>query len=471
MKESSDVEKLIAYLAGEMPCDQAEEINGRLRSEPELRELLLALAVDESVLTDWAKSERIAMNLEDEVFSKESHSTEGRHKERAGSSLLPFPYWSVAAGVVLLISLGWLMKGAKTQEITPEVAARVIVSVDADWTDTRPDNSDRVYGGNYSLKDGSVELEFGDGAKVKMSGPAAFEIRSPDHLHLLSGKMVANIPDQSLGFVVTSPHSEVIDLGTEFGLLVEESGETEVHVLEGLVEVKSNDSKGGGGVQIEEGQARRFRPDNENNSSEIPVSSRVGLLGRHSPEGVEFLRGQVRLKETVDMGFQSQVSDSQNWIDVLSERSGVRLDAPLITTVASAGNYRNFDGISDTVPEGAVVDSYLLHFRPATKDEVDGVIRFDRPIVAVICTGEHLAESDFVVGISGLDYPDQVKPFRGLEPSGHQPNGTFHLAPEWKPDEVTLSKDRRTISIKAYANTARGIDQIRVLTLAESAAN
>ena len=49
--------------------------------------------------------------------------------------------------------------------------------------------------------------------------------------------MVARISDEALGFIVTSPRSELIDLGAKFGLSVDETGRTDAHVLGGLVEI------------------------------------------------------------------------------------------------------------------------------------------------------------------------------------------------------------------------------------------
>lgn len=56
--------------------------------------------------------------------------------------------------------------------------------------------------------------------------------------------------------------------------------------------------------------------------------------------------------------------------------------------------------------------------------------------------------------------------FRGLEPNGRPTAGNAReTRPGWQPDEIVLSQDRHTLSIRTFANTERGYDQIRVLTL------
>jgi hypothetical protein len=53
----------------------------------------------------------------------------------------------------------------------------------------------------------------------------------------LGGRLTARVPRAALGFTVLSPGGKVVDLGTEFGLSVEEGGATTVRVFDGLVAV------------------------------------------------------------------------------------------------------------------------------------------------------------------------------------------------------------------------------------------
>ena len=141
-----------------------------------------------------------------------------------------------------------------------------MAAVDADWRDAEPLTGSFLEAGSFQLDAGTVELEFNDGARVTLRGPAAFELKNANHLHVLSGNLVAQIPEQALGFLVTTPQSAIINLGTEFGLVVDDAGQTDVHVIDGLVEVyewRDLDKVTSleavqAGIKIQEGEARRL---------------------------------------------------------------------------------------------------------------------------------------------------------------------------------------------------------------------
>jgi len=85
---------------------------------------------------------------------------------------------------------------------------------------------------------GLAEIQFEVGAVVVLQGPADFEIKDAGRGYLYRGRAVAHVPERARGFVIDSPKGRVVDLGTEFGIAVDQSGETEVHVLEGRVEAR-----------------------------------------------------------------------------------------------------------------------------------------------------------------------------------------------------------------------------------------
>src|SRR5262249_60314943 len=55
MSRPDDAERLLAYLAGELPDADALALEARLKAEPRLAEQYLALARDEAVLNEWAR--------------------------------------------------------------------------------------------------------------------------------------------------------------------------------------------------------------------------------------------------------------------------------------------------------------------------------------------------------------------------------------------------------------------------------
>ncbi len=97
-----------------------------------------------------------------------------------------------------------------------------------------------VPAGAFKLDQGLVRLEFYSGASVTLEGKSELEIISVNEARCRSGQMRIHVPTHARGFKILTPDADVIDLGTEFGLKVSDSGKSEVHVFDGEVEVYPN---------------------------------------------------------------------------------------------------------------------------------------------------------------------------------------------------------------------------------------
>ena len=67
-------------------------------------------------------------------------------------------------------------------------------------------------------------------------GPRSPGAKGEQQAFLLEGKVSATVPEQAKGFTIATPRSRVLDLGTSFDLAVAANGDTELQVLDGLVE-------------------------------------------------------------------------------------------------------------------------------------------------------------------------------------------------------------------------------------------
>lgn len=93
-----------------------------------------------------------------------------------------------------------------------------------------------IYVGDRIATDGSLaSLRFDCGAEVVLKGPAELEVLSPMRATLLRGTLTARVEEPAHGFRIDTPNSRVIDLGTEFGLSVDEQGATNMVVFTGKV--------------------------------------------------------------------------------------------------------------------------------------------------------------------------------------------------------------------------------------------
>jgi hypothetical protein len=109
---------------------------------------------------------------------------------------------------------------------------------DAAW----PDGASLAVGspvpeGRFAIDSGLVQLEFLSGANVVVEGPADLDLKSSMRLVCRQGKLRAHVPPQAHGFTIDTPFHRAVDLGTEFAVDVSPDKRTEVHVLEGEVEL------------------------------------------------------------------------------------------------------------------------------------------------------------------------------------------------------------------------------------------
>ncbi len=99
-------------------------------------------------------------------------------------------------------------------------------------------------GQRLELAAGLVEVTFDDGAAVVLEGPATFDVRTRGQAHLHEGRLSAIVPQRAAGFEVATAGVNIVDLGTEFGLMAEPEGATEIHVFSGLVKAHLLDDRG-----------------------------------------------------------------------------------------------------------------------------------------------------------------------------------------------------------------------------------
>ena len=178
----------------------------------------------------------------------------------------PWVSWGAAAAMLMIVSLcGWSYFGGKNSAPStrseggagivatgtadqerqkcghPEkfVARVVEVTADARWDD---DLHPREFlmrlqeGDELHLLSGLAHLEFYSGARIILQGPSKFTPTGPARGKLESGRLTGKVDGGK--FQLTTPTAKVIDLGTEFGVTVGPTSDTDVCVFVGEVEVQ-----------------------------------------------------------------------------------------------------------------------------------------------------------------------------------------------------------------------------------------
>jgi len=166
---------------------------------------------------------------------------------------------------------------------------------------------DRLIPGVVSLESGDALIQFDGGAALVLSGPATLEIETAGSATLRSGNATIRAPEEAAGFMLRTPTTDMIDLGTEFSVSVEDSGTTELHVTEGDVEWHSTHSSRRLGAVVSEGNAVRFMRNGSTEAETIPLKGRrfhelVGEIERRKKVG------RLQALEQFDYAMQNSIS-------------------------------------------------------------------------------------------------------------------------------------------------------------------
>ncbi len=116
--------------------------------------------------------------------------------------------------------------------------ARVTGLIDCKWSnEEEPIKFGTVLkaGQEINLEEGVMQLTLESGARVLIEGPAQFVTTSRSETELNLGRIAATVPRAARGYTVMTPTSEIVDLGTEFGVEVQPSGNSLVSVFDGKI--------------------------------------------------------------------------------------------------------------------------------------------------------------------------------------------------------------------------------------------
>lgn len=153
--------------------------------------------------------------------------------------------WSIAIALLLMAGWMWLSSPSRTSAakdaegdavISARIAnlANVRWSADAEsfkeWSLIHP-------GDTLRIDSGLVNVIVSSGVELLIEGPADAEFVSLDKVIARQGKFAARVGPGAVGFQIVTPHAQVIDRGTSFGLSVNRQSQTDVVVYEGTVDL------------------------------------------------------------------------------------------------------------------------------------------------------------------------------------------------------------------------------------------
>lgn len=236
---------LDAYLDGTISPANFEAMQDQLAKDPEYR----AIAQRYLALDDTLANPRTLDDLLSNPWPKTPLAAEQKTLPFPLSRFIPL---AAAAGLAFLLGSGlmfWWNQSSDTSpslveiEKIPAPSAQGFAVVgnlfDPTWAEgtTAHETGDSLGAENFRLASGTAEIQFFSGAKMTVEGPADISLRSAWEAHCHEGAVRMNVPPAARGFKLHSPSSEIIDLGTEFGLIVKD-GQGKVEVFDGEIAIK-----------------------------------------------------------------------------------------------------------------------------------------------------------------------------------------------------------------------------------------
>ena len=203
----------------------------------------------------------------------------------ATSTIVRYLWWfaPVAAAACLALVL-WFKNQPGTQPRsepkTEEHVARLTGSSQCRWANgaaIRPGDGLRK-GQRLELAQGFAELTFDSGAQIVLEGPASLELASAWNATLHRGRLKANVPPEAMGFSISNPAVEIVDLGTEFSMVADGTNSADVLVVKGMIEASPRDTGGRRTIVLHENQSRHFAPSGM--SKVIDPEQKFALLSR-----------------------------------------------------------------------------------------------------------------------------------------------------------------------------------------------
>jgi len=143
--------------------------------------------------------------------------------------------FAMAAVLAILCTIGalwWTQRGVALQVVS------VSESSSSGWK-----AGDTVRARHLTWVRGAMEMRLPSGVRLAVQGPADLEFVSAMEVRLLAGKVTADVGASGKGFVIETPETRVVDLGTVFGVDATSAAKTDVVVFKGQVEVFEKGAK------------------------------------------------------------------------------------------------------------------------------------------------------------------------------------------------------------------------------------
>jgi ferric-dicitrate binding protein FerR (iron transport regulator) len=433
-------ELLLASASEAFSVEERDELNALLLNNPAARAFAADFLALDALLTESLGASEAAF-----LYTVKN---DARSEKKRPLPLRP-KVWLATAAAAAVVVVGMWMQSRRRGSIEHVAVSEAVGFVQSAMQGTGFKTGDAFQPGDWvRFEQGRVAVRFESGAKLAVQGPADFRILSNNSAQMIRGRATIRVPGKIKGFTLDTPTEQIVDLGTAFGVKIEDTGATSIAVFEGSIELRGrrHDSRP---QQLSAGESVRVE-GNSNLPSEIPYEVSDYLQTWQTSFGMEAVEGAMRIAEPNERAVPARVVDSDRLL-IFPERESVELPAGFVVSAAMPGDYHSPKGLRQqaAIEVPVVVDSFLIQFNPGqmlnqgSPRRFSGTLKFDRPVVGLLFRAAMLDESDAMLGLPSADFGGIFR--RGINAG----------------DEVSLNVDRRTLTVSL--DVLDGVDQIRVL--------
>ena len=220
-----ELERLTQGMAdGQLSAKEISLLEQELLSHPDSRDF-------------YRRSMRVELLLEEalqtHVPSASREGSTGNVDRRPYKAKRRFSAFAVAATVVMVFAL--MFYGTFLWQTDSDAQIQVAFSPGASWSGPVSKEGTIAVGETVKIAFGVAEFLFPDDVRAVIEGPAEIGCSSAALLELREGSGWFQVGEAGHGFRVRTPSVDVVDHGTEFGLLAQPNAPDEVHVFSGRV--------------------------------------------------------------------------------------------------------------------------------------------------------------------------------------------------------------------------------------------
>lgn len=356
--------------------------------------------------------------------------------------------------------------------IQPEPHTQVAVLGEMDHaiftqdTEQLSPETDLFTGHTYQLQQGIVRLLMNSGVEIVLQSPAAFELLHQNSIRIYSGSLAAEVNPAAVGFVVETPSQRVVDLGTRFGVAVEQNGTSETHVFQGKVVCaeKQNQQTKGNTHFLTAGQAIQLKGDGSPAVTLETDESRFSRALRFQAQ-IETLEGAIEYRQEMPARLGAGDCCSSEYLALFQEQKDLVLQEDVtVWKIPTAEEAVAQLEQRQTIPKGTKVNVFLLHLDGPHKDAagkdhprvaVNGTIHFRNPVLGGLKIDPDLYATDQSLGRFDIEYDNQEfgRSGRGIDRGDKT--------------ELSLSGKQLHVAWSQRGGGGIGRDQIRILVAAE----